>query len=88
MKTATELLRTYASLVEAAENDFDAPDDGESYSKEDEVIDNEENPVDKLAAYIDENSSTDLSETIYQFLKEYNYDLVPSNGLENHLGNV
>jgi len=53
-------------------------------------MDNDDNPVSKLVDYLDAetNNEFDFTTLISQFMKENNYELVPTNSLENSTGNV
>jgi hypothetical protein len=102
MKNSLEMLKRYSDMIAEAEqspdtfntNDFiDGKDKStEPTDNEDsfDINNNNDNPVDELADYINNypDDNTDVSEIIFRFLKEKNYQLVPIGGLENSTGNV
>lgn len=92
---STELLRSYIDLITEAENDgnpaeINEPTEDQQFNFEPAANTETGDPVSELAQYLETASDDekDYNQLIQQFLKDNDYEIVPTRGLENLTGNV
>lgn len=92
VKNSVELLRSYSDLIMEAENDVEPSTEPAAQDQQfdfSQPASTDDDPVGQLAEYLEEaNEEDDFTQLIQQFLKDKNYEIVPTRGLENPIGNV